>query len=175
MIITFLSIALGGFVVLMFTLAFGGDHDVDHDFDHDFDSDGDHGSIGAHWFSVKVLSAFATAFGATGVITCVYNFSDFWKLVISTGVGIVIAAIVDAAVSMLYKQQTTTIIRTNECVGKTGTVTLGILANGTGEVRIELEGMAINKPARSQSGEEIKQGEEVEVLSGGSPLIVKKS
>ena len=176
-LLIFLGIAGVGFLVLMIMLIFGGDHDVefDHDFDLDHDVDVDTGS-GHHWLSIKVIAAFMTAFGGGGAIGQIYGLSVAWSILIGMGMGIVVAAVVEALISFFYSQQSSSLYSVTELTGKPGTVTLTILPGRIGEVAVQLPSANVRKPAHSQNPtEEIKQGEPVIVVSANpSGIIVKK-
>lgn len=170
--LVFLSIAGVSFLILIFSLIFGGDGDleVDHGFELDSSVVGD---FGAGWFNVHVLSIFGTVFGATGAIARAYDVPDLWTYVLAFICGAILAAIVRYLILLLYSQQATSTYSSKSLEGKVGTVTLGILPGKTGQVTLDFGGSYITKSARSQNGEEIKQGESVVVVSTGSPLIVR--
>lgn len=177
-LLIFLGIAGSGFFMLMIMLIFGGDHEVefDHDFDIDHDVDLDTDS-GHHWLSIKVISAFMTAFGAGGAIAHIYGLSVGWSVLIGIGAGIIVAAIVETLLSFFYSQQSTSSYRVTQLAGKPGTVTLTILPGRIGEVAVQMADANIRKPARSQNpAEEIGQGESIVVVSAdASGLVVEKS
>ena len=74
--LVFLTLALAGFVLLVFGWIFGHDHDFGHDFSHDFGHDMGHdvdqeGTISI--FSLRVLATFVMGFGAAGFV-CVWKY-----------------------------------------------------------------------------------------------------
>lgn len=173
MLIVFVSIALGGFLVLMVTLMFGGDHDVDMDADADLDHDFDSGH---HWLSVKVLSAFATAFGASGSIARAYDISVPWSIAIGLVFGFIIAATADFIIVLFYRQQISSTFSIENLAGKLGTVKLTIQPGQFGEVAVYYRGNNITRRAKCQDAEEsVEQGELVKlILADASGFIVKK-
>jgi membrane protein implicated in regulation of membrane protease activity len=176
-LITFIWIALAGFLVLFISMIFGGDvdSDIDADFDADVDADLDADGGGfSHWFSVKVLAAFTTAFGAGGASARAYGASDLWTYVVAIVSGLLVGFAAQSIIHFFYRQQSTSSYRTDNLEGKTGMVTLGILPGGVGEVKLMVGSNTFCKPARSEDGAEIKQGERVEVVFSQSPLIVRK-
>src|SRR3989338_7870973 len=161
-LLVFLGICGFFFLVLLITLLLGGDADHDADVSG---HDGDHGGETIHhWLSLKVVSAFGTGFGAAGGIANIGGLSLFWQTGVGLAVGIAMAAIVDALIAFLYRQQSTSNFDTSELIGKPATVTLGILPGKIGEVSIRYAGANIAKPARSQRSQaNISQGTVVKV------------
>lgn len=178
-LITFIWIALAGFLVLFISMIFGGDTDTDVDVDMDMDADldtdvdADGGGL-PRWFSVKVLAAFTTAFGAGGASARAYGANDLWTYVVAVICGLMVGFAAEMIIQFFYRQQSTSSYRTDNLEGHQGVVTLGILPGGVGEVKLVVGSNTFCKPARCESGEEIKQGERVEVVFSQSPLIVKK-
>ena len=180
MLFTYICLAIGGCLVLLVTLMFGGGHDADLHVDvggMDIGHDVDHGDGGSEhsWFSVKVISAFATAFGAGGAIVRSFHGSIVLSLVIALAFGLLIAVVADAIIGLFYRQQASSSYSIADLAGKTGTVTLPILPGGTGEVRVSLGSTSETFSARSQDASGINQGDSVVVISPGPPMIVKKA
>lgn len=178
--LVFISIALGGFGILMITLLLGGDHDVevDHDISLDVDGDADHDVGGGHhWLSLKVWAAFATAFGAGGSIAKSLGFSTLWSVGIALGFGLVVGFAADAIIVFFYKQQTSSGYSIQDLVGKTGFVILGITPGNYGEVQVRIGSTLICRRAKADDDkEEIKQGQQVTVLAAdSSSLLVRKA
>lgn len=173
MLLVFSCIALGCFVLLMISLLVGGDGDVEIDHDFDVDHDADAGG-GYHWLSFKVFMAFGTAFGAAGAIARSYDVHRSYSVLIAIAAGLVLAFIAERLVSFFYQQQASSSFSSGELLGRKGSVILGILPGGTGEVQVSIRGGTVSRPARSQDGDEIRQGETVEIVATGSPLTVRK-
>ena len=177
MLIVFVSIAFGGFLILLVTLLFGGDADTDVDMDGDADGDFDHdGGAGHHWLSVKVLSAFITAFGAGGAIARAYDASMLWSIVTGLVLGLIVGFVADFIIVLFYRQQTTSSFSVGKLAGKTGTVALPILKGKFGEVTVNYKGNSITRRAKNTDAEEeIGQGTLVEIVTAdASGFIVKK-
>lgn len=175
MLLVFVSIAFGGFLVLMMSLLLGGDHDVDADGDFDTDADGDMGG-GHHWLSLKVLSAFATAFGASGAIARAYDVSVPWSMAIGLAAGFIIASIADFIIMLFFKQQASSSFSIQNLNGLEGIVTLTIQPNQYGEVSVHYQGNNITRRAKcSNPNESIPQGDAVIVeIADISGFIVKR-
>jgi len=167
---TYVTIALSGFVVLLLTLMLGGgDHDFDHDADHDGGSD-------HHWFSLKVLSAFATAFGASGAIARAYGLPHGWALIAALAVGCIVGSIADFIITLFFRQQASSLISADQLVGRAGAVTLTIPPDSYGEVTVEFAGQSFSRRARSENAAtSIRAGERVEILTASSSeFMVRK-
>lgn len=108
-------------------------------------------------FSTPVLASFAAAFGAGGYIAYkVLGYSAVASVLIAIGVGVVGAFLLFFLISkLLIKQQASSEPRTNELVGTTAEVTIGIPKGGTGEIGYTTMGSRYTGPAVSASGEEI--------------------
>lgn len=175
----FAALAFGSFIVLVISFLFGhdADHDVDHDTDHDTDHDGDHGSEGAtiSFFSMKVLMTFVMGFGAAGTIARYYGadyvMSSVWGLIC----GVVLGLVMYLIIGLIYKQQGSAAVYTNEAFGQIGSVIIPIDANGVGSVGIHVHGQYITYMARSEKGTSISKGRMIEVINtAGTELVVRE-
>ena len=186
MLLMFLCIMIGGFLFLLFSLIFGTDHDaevdhdfsVDHDVDHDIDHDGDHdtdsGTIKHRWFSLKVISSFATGFGAVGSVIRSNGGGTFWSLAGALICGIVMAVVADAIILFFLKQQASSHISNQQLIGMIGEVTLTIKPNSFGEVSVSHHGHRISGRARSHKEVTISQGSTVKIIRAeGTTFIVE--
>jgi len=175
MLFSYICLAIGGCLVLLVSLVFGGDHDTELHADMHMDVGGADDGAGDHsWFSVKVISAFATAFGAGGSIALSFHASLVISLLVALVSGILIAIVADAIIGLFYRQQSTSTYSMSQLAGKTGTVTFPILPGGIGEVRVSLGSSAVTYSARTQDASGINQGDTVVVISPGPPMLVKK-
>jgi len=171
----FVAIALAAFVIVAGSFLFG--HDVDHDVDHDTDhghdmGEGDTISI----FSTKVMGTMCMGFGAAGAIARYYDASYPVASVAGVVFGLVLAAAMYAFLGAITAQQASSLISTETLVGKTGTVTVPIDADGVGEVGISTGGQYVNHPARSRLGSAIPKGRTIRVVEvAGSHLIVEET
>jgi hypothetical protein len=149
----FLGIAALGFLFLLVSLLFGeifGHADFDHDVDHDLG----HGGPGL--LSPRVLSVFITAFGGVGAISSYTGRGVVISSIFGAAAGFVLGGVVYLFARFLYTQQATSSISTSELVGRTAQVTVGIPANGFGQVRCLVGETMVDKIARSADGTEIQ-------------------
>jgi membrane protein implicated in regulation of membrane protease activity len=169
----FAAIAIGGFIFLVGSLIFGGhDHDVSHDAGHDVgDSAGETVSI----FSSQVIYTFIMTFGAGGAIGRYYDISYPLSSLIGTSSGLVFAAFMFLMLKIAFKQQSSSIVRIDDAVGKIGTVSTTIGSNSAGEVGLNVNGQFRTYTARSSK--EIFKGKQVVVegVTGGELLVKEKS
>jgi len=172
MLFMFVLIALFFGGLMLITLFMGGhDASVDHDLAHGHGVDG--GGWQA-WFSLKVISAFGTAFGAAGAIATVNARTAPWATFIALLSGAVIGFLVKWLIAFLSGQEGSAAFRRTELAGKEGMVVLGILDGGIGEAQFMVDGQIVNLPARSSDGKAIGQGAKIVVDAVGSVLTVKK-
>lgn len=168
------SIAIAGLIMLLGGSIFGHDHDVDHD--HDGDHDNDHSdNPTVSLFSVKVIGTFVMGFGAGGAIASHYGAEMLAASGIGFGVGLLMGLLMYGVMYLIYGQQATSIVSTENAVGKTGTVTVLISEYGVGEVDLTLQGQHRTYLAISASGKSIDKNSPVKVVrTAGSQLIVEK-
>ncbi len=172
----FLSIAVAAFVVLAGAFMFGHDHDaggaVDHGIDH-----GD--AVTEHTvsiFSTKVICTFAMGFGGVGAIArhyeCSYPVSSLYGVI----AGVVLGLVMYGFLSLISKQQSSSLVPTNSLVGASGTVTVSIESSSLGEVGVSAAGQYMNFTAKSANGQSLPRGATVRVVSTvGSELVVEKA
>lgn len=145
----FLGIAVCGFIFALISFVFG-ELFEGFGFHHDFAFDD-----GPGIFSMRVLSVFATAFGGFGAIGVYQGFSVF----ISSAIGFVGGGALGAAVyffaRFLYNQQSSSIVTSSELIGLTAQVSVGIPAQGIGQVQCVVGESRIEKIARSKDGSAI--------------------
>jgi membrane protein implicated in regulation of membrane protease activity len=170
----FLAIAAFGFLFLLISLVFSGLFEFfESEIEHDIGA-GDHGGPG--FFSVRVLSVFVTAFGATGAIATHYKYSVMAASGMGLLSGFLLASIVLAFARFLYGQQSSSEVRTADVVGQAARVIVAIPAGGMGQVRCRVGEELIDKIARSQDGQPIPENSVVrieEVL--GEIVIVRRT
>lgn len=108
-------------------------------------------------FSPQVIAAFATGFGGGGyIVSRSTELPPIACLGIAMGSGFFVAFLVFVLISKLFiKAQASSEPRTNELIGTTAEVTIGIPKNGTGEVGYTTMGTRYTAPAVAISGEEI--------------------
>jgi membrane protein implicated in regulation of membrane protease activity len=175
--VVFLTIALIGFVFLLFTSLFGGDHDHDHDMDHDHDHDigGAHEFSTVSFFSPKILCIFLVAFGAAGTIASAYGLRPLWSTLIGFGSGLVIGFAALMGLRLLYSQQVNSLVTNEGIVGKVGRVITRIPQHGIGEITFVMSQQSITRLARSYSGAEIPVGRAVKILSASGDALEVES
>lgn len=178
----FLTICLVGFTVLMVSFVLGeiAEHggEVIHDLAADqpiIDHGGevDHAGGGPSILSIRILSGFVTGFGGAGAIGVYYGLPYGWSSLMGIGVGFVMAAIIYAIASFLYKQQASSGISVNELVGKMATVTISIPKDGAGEVTLTAKGATVTQLARAENNAAIPNGATVTIKKVvGNQVIV---
>jgi len=171
----FASIAGVGFVFLLISLVFGEifelfDHDGG-DFSHDVD--GDHGGPG--FFSTRVLSVFVMAFGGFGAIAVQYGMNPMAASGVGFTGGVVLGGAVYAFARYLWSQQSSTEIRTQDLVGQSARVTVGIPEGGLGQVRCRIGEQLVDKIARADDGKPVAENTVVKIQEVlGETVIVKR-
>src|SRR5947208_3463072 len=110
------SIAVAFFLIMAAGFLFGHHHDFhDHSFDH-----GDAASVSV--FSLKVISTFGCGFGAAGSIATAMGANALKASGIGAISGGILAAIMYAAVRIITKQQSCSLIETESLIDQAGTV-----------------------------------------------------
>lgn len=176
--LVFLAIAFASFIILAGSFLFGHDHDVGHDGGHDV---GDH-SVDGHdveptisFFSMKVLATLTMGFGAAGAIARQYGADYLASSLIGLASGVALAGAMYLVLSVIYKQQASSLVQTSSAVGQTGIVQTGISGGKLGEVSLNVGGQYMTYLAKSSSGQEIPKGRTVKVVGlVGSQLVVEE-
>lgn len=173
---TFIYITLAflfGGVMLISLLLGGHDASVDHDVSHGGHAEG--GGGWQAWFSIKVLSAFGTAFGASGAISSIHANTAAWSIPIALGSGFVCGFVVKTLIGFLGNQEGNATYSRTDLAGQEGTIIMGILeGDEIGEAQFIVDGQIVNFPAKSSDGKSISQGEKIVVETVGSVLVVKR-
>ncbi|MGV8151887.1 MAG: NfeD family protein [Candidatus Nanoarchaeia archaeon] len=169
--IIFVTIAIAFFIVLVFSLIFGHDHDLGHDLDHGIgDTDG---TISI--FSTKVIATLGLGFGAIGAIARSYKCSYMTSSICGVLGGVVVAFLAYLILSYFYKQQSSSTIKLNDLIGSFGRVTVSINSMSSGEVGISYNGLYDTYLAVSNKKENIPQNTQIKVIGvAGSQLEVEK-
>jgi len=173
--LVFTAIAVAGFLFVAGSFLFGHDHDAghEHDMGHDAHDGGDEPTISV--FSTKVLATLLMGFGAAGAISKQYGLDYLSSSLVGLVTAIALGAVMYAILSVFLKQQASSLVATNSTVGCTGTVTVSIDANTSGEVGLNVEGHYATYVARSKDGSAIPKGLVVRVVKTvGSQLVVEK-
>lgn len=184
---TYLLIMLffGGLMLITMFIG-GGDHDVshevhlEHDVGHDAGYSTPQGTVHSSgllqgWLSVKVIAAFGTAFGAAGLVAMANKVPHGWSLLIAIGSGIVLAFLIRMLIGIFRRSECNSSFSRAQLVGKTGTVTLGILEGKIGEAQFSFNGESVSVPVKSEDGKEISQGTQVTGTAYGAIMIVKRT
>jgi hypothetical protein len=158
--VTFLAIAVFGFVYLVGSSIFG---DM---FDHgDMDHGTDGHAAGPSVFSSRIMSVFVTAFGSFGAIGIHLGYGAGTSTAMGFGGGVLFGGIIYAFASFLYGQQASSHIRTSDLVGNTAQVSVAIPKGGMGQVRCTLGDTVVEKVARAAKGDEIPVNTLVKISS----------
>ena len=172
----FVTIALASFILVAgsFFLHFDHDGGLDHDTDHG----GDHGGDGEHTislFSTKVLGMLTMGFGAAGAIAQHYHADFVISSLIGVGCGVLLAAGMYGLLTLVVRQQSTSLIATDSLVGASGTVVVAIFPEAVGEVGVSFAGQYTVYSAKSHDGREIAKGRTVRIVQTlGSQLVVQE-
>ena len=148
--VTFLAIAVFGFVFLIGSSVFG--EMFEHgDLGHDADGHG----AGPSLLSSRILSVFVTAFGSFGAIGIHLGYGVGVSTAMGFGGGVLFAGVIYVFASFLYSQQASSHVRTGDLVGNMAQVSVTIPKGGVGQVRCTLGDTVVEKVARAASNEEI--------------------
>ena len=180
MMMTFAAICFLGAGVLILSLILGEFFDVGHDLaaEHGLGEGGGvenvHGGPGV--LSSRVISAFLTGFGGAGAIAAHYGKDAMVSSLCGLGAGVLMGGITLTVARFLYGQQATSGVQPSQLAGRTGQVTIGIPAGGTGQVRFEVNGSISDFPAQAAGGKEVPPGASVTVsrVVGGTMIIEPK-
>jgi membrane protein implicated in regulation of membrane protease activity len=183
----FLAIALFGALFLFISFIVGevGDlFDSVGDFigeQVDFGGDGGEGvhagdAEGPSPLSLRNLMAFMTAYGASGLITSASGWSTTASSLFAVIPGVLMGFVAYKFMSLLYGQQSSSVVEMSGLVGRQGILDLGIPSSGLGRVTVNTGTGQSTFIARSEGGAAIPTGEVV-VIKGslGSDLIVAKA
>lgn len=162
----FLSIAALGFLFLLVSLMFGEIFEHFGDFDHDLD----HG--GPSFLSPRVLSVFITAFGGFGAVGIYYGLSTPAASGVGFASGVCFATMIYLFARFLYGQQASTHLQSEDLLGKTARVVVGIPKGGVGQVRCQLGEEVFDKIARSKDGGAIPENTIVVIDQILSEIVV---
>lgn len=173
--LVFLAITFLGFVLLAGSAFLAHDHDAgDHDHDHGHEADqGNEPTVSI--FSFKVIGAFIMGFGAAGAIARYYENGWLASSFSGLATGILLGLFMYGILRMVYSQQSDSLVPTDQTIGKSGLVTIGIDKNSVGQVSVALSGQSRSYLARGVSGEAIPKGQTVIVRqTNGSELLVEQ-
>ena len=180
----FLIMLFFGLFMIVTMFIGGGDHDVGHEVtlaDHDTDSPSVHETHGTvhssgllqGWLSLKVISAFGTAFGAAGLVASANGAPVWISLACSVASGFVVAFVVRLFIRAFRSAECNSSFSRSQLVGKQGSVIMAILEGMIGEAQFSNNGELVTVPAKSEDGKAIAQGTRVVVVASGSVMVVK--
>ncbi|MCL1924457.1 MAG: hypothetical protein FWF50_02610 [Defluviitaleaceae bacterium] len=112
------------------------------------------------------IATFLTVFGGAGLI--LYNgiWSAMIVAIISAVIGIISAYILVRFVLLpLAKAQNTSTVTQTDLIGEMATVNEKIFENGFGKIAYNISGSMHTAPAKTEGGEELLTGTEVEITS----------
>lgn len=164
----FLAIGGIGFLFLLISLLVGDLFDI-IGFELDSNLDGhDFGLLDS-----RVVSVFLTAFGGFGAIGTIWGFGALLSSGFGLFGGIIFGAIVFYFGKLLYSQQVTSSISTEDLIGRTAQVTVVIMPNQLGQVTFTIGEERVEKLARSADNSHIEIGTTVRVddFAGDSVLV----
>lgn len=161
----YFAIMAVGLVLLLLTLILGEIMDV---FDFGLEI-GD----GAGPFSGPVLGIGLTAFGATGMLTRVYDWPTLLGAVTSGVSALAFGAAGWWMLAVIHRQTGSTSQTMSSMTGRLGEVTTRIASDGIGEVLLTSSDSTRHVLARSHDGSEIAPGTVVRVVQtyGGSVIV----
>ena len=169
--ITFLAIAVFGFVFLIGSSIFG-DMFEHGDFSHDADGHG----TGPSLLSSRILSVFVTAFGSFGAIGIHVGYGVGVSTAMGFGGGVLFAGVIYVFASFLYSQQASSHVRTSDLVGSLAQVSVPIPQGGVGQVRCTLGDTVVEKVARAVNNQEIPVNTLVKIHSiVGEVVLVNRA
>ena len=170
--IVFTAIAVGSFLFVAGSFLFGGDHHDLGDHDHDVGGHFHDDEASLSFFSPKVIFTFMLGFGAAGAVASNYGLKTHWCILIGIGCGLCLALVAYGMLTLIYKQQASSLIDTNNAIGRTAQVLTAIPPNGTGEVGLEVQGQYQTYLARGRSGDAISKGSRVTVVENQAGQLV---
>ena len=150
----FLAIGAIGLIFLLISLLFGEiieEMHLEADLNHD----------GPGFFSTRVISVFLTAFGGVGALSVSQGLGVVAGSAIGFASGLLMGGLIYFFARFLYSQQASSIIDSNDLIGHTAQVTVGIPAGGLGQVRCLIGETMIEKTARSKDGVAIAHNSQV--------------
>ena len=150
----------GGGLVLVSSLAGGGDADIE------MEGEADLGEASFYpFFQLKFWSFFAAFFGLTGFLLHRQGVNDVASLIAAIAVGLFIGLSITWSLHKLQSQQRGSLVSVNQVVGLEGLVRTAVRGETPGEIRISVGGRTVDYLAVSDATRRIEAGEQVVVLS----------
>lgn len=162
-----------GAMLLLVSLFGGGEHDFDSG-DIDVGGDFDSGDItdGVSLFSYRTIVIFLTTFGASGTIATHLEYPFMTALLIGVGAGILIGLFAWWLMSQAFKQQASSMVTSQDLIGKIALVNIPITLHSLGEVSLEVRGQRKAYQAKSWDGNPIKLNSSVKILEDRGVFLV---
>ncbi|CAN5577207.1 hypothetical protein BH18ACI1_BH18ACI1_23190 [soil metagenome] len=162
----FLAIGGLGFLFLLISFVVG---DIFEAIGFDFGLDASH-DFGV--FDSRVISVFFTAFGGFGAIGTTVGYGAAGSSLFGLFGGVVFGAIVFFFGKFLFSQQSSSSVATEDLIGRTAQVIVGIKPNQLGQISCRVGEERVEKLARAISDKEIKIGEVVRIDSVNSDAVM---
>lgn len=178
----FFWITFAALAMLSISLFFGGgeelDHDADidadHDLDHDADTDHDGGSGNMGFLSFRVLLMFVAGFGCGGFFAARANYALAGSSAFGVLGGFVLAAVGYSFLNLLYRSQSSSVVRTRDVIGTDGVVMTSILPGQIGRISCWVGDRQEEFSARTTYSETLPVAAQVKIVNSiGSILIVE--
>jgi hypothetical protein len=150
---------------------------VDHTVDFGHAGEVENAGGGPGILSARVIAAFLTGFGGAGALAAHYGKDAIVSSAWGVGAGVAMGAVVLWVARFLFGQQASSGVQVSEMAGKSGQVTIGIPAGGTGQVRFEVKGTLSDFPAQAADGKPVAPGTAVTVgkVVGGTMIVETKT
>jgi membrane protein implicated in regulation of membrane protease activity len=174
----FLACAVIGGVLFLFRLGLfflgGGDADIDADIPGETGSGDTDDSF--RFLSIQGLSAFFLMFGLVGLALLREGVYQAVSLIAGVAAGVFTVWVVSQIFVQMKKLQSDGTLQMKNAIGQEGTVYLNIPQDGTGQVRITVQGRLRIFDALSANHQPIFTGEGIRVIKlvSGKVLVVEK-
>ncbi len=165
--VIFASIFGVGFLTLILSLIFGGDHDID--VHGDFDTDVDHGpSV----LSAKMIALAMVGFGAVGFgFRATYDWSMFQSSMAGVGGALVMGIIGWVILRAFYASQASSTVSDSDIVGVSGNVIDAIGEKDYGQIICVVRGREMTFMARPADSRPIERNTPVKIISKSGPVV----
>lgn len=130
----------------------------------DFDSDFE---IGSNISPMKpaVIAAFVTIFGGVGIILMKSKLSFIISALIAFTIAVTVSFVIYRFIIVkLYQSQNTSAVERQKLIGQKAKVTLTIRQGGYGKITYVVNGNIYNSPAKTDSGDAVEKGTDVEII-----------
>lgn len=157
--ISFLTILAAGFVYLLISGLLSAGEDMSHDGHLDAANDagggaGEHATEGNHptisIFSPRIIAIFAVGLGGGGAIGTFYGFGLTASLAAGLVLGFILGGLGTLGMKLLYAQQASSEVRTENAIGRRASVTSDIAPGAAGEIGLTVQGQYMTYLARAK-------------------------